>query len=186
MHTTIHLRQYSPKDLAQTVRLWRASRRDAFPYVEVQQRSTLAEDMAYFRAIVAVECVVWLAEVEGHLAGLLAIKDDYIDQLFVAVEWQRQGVGTALERIVVTAPCLAIQRVPGSALGRRPARISWEGGCLRLPLWQARVLAFLTYVCTLRRQRMTDKAQPPTAMATTGTRHRVRSLERDYAQSGEP
>jgi len=52
--------------------------------------------MAYFRAIVAAECVVWLAEVEGHLAGLLAIKDDYIDQLFVAVERQRQGVGTAL------------------------------------------------------------------------------------------
>jgi GNAT superfamily N-acetyltransferase len=52
--------------------------------------------MAYFRAIVTVECVVWLAEVEGHLAGLLAIKDDDIDQLFVAVERQRQGVGTAL------------------------------------------------------------------------------------------
>ena len=96
MNTTIHLRQYSPKDLAQTVRLWRASRRDAFPYVEVQQRYTLAEDMAYFQAIVVVECMVWLAEVEGHLAGLLAIKDDYIDQLFVAVELQRQGVGTAL------------------------------------------------------------------------------------------
>ena len=87
-----------------------------------------------------------------------------------------------------------------AALGRRPARISWEGGCLclgmgcphdqvageRLPLWQARVLAFLTYACTPRRQGMTDKAQPPTAMATTGTRHRVRSLERDYVRSGEP
>ena len=106
---------------------------------------------------------------------------------------------TALECIVVTAPSLAIQRVPGSALGRRPARISWEGGCLclgmgcphdqvageRLPLWQARVLAFLTYACTPRRQGRTDKAQPPTAMATTGTRHRVRSLERDYVRSGE-
>jgi GNAT superfamily N-acetyltransferase len=96
MNTTIHLRPYSPEDIVQTVRLWHASKRDAFPYVEVQQRYTLAEDMAYFWAIVAAECVVWLAEVEGHLAGLLAIKDDYIDQLFVAVERQRQGVGTAL------------------------------------------------------------------------------------------
>jgi GNAT superfamily N-acetyltransferase len=80
----------------QTVSLWRTSKRDAFPYVPVQQHYTLAEDTTYFREIVAVECVVWLAEVAGRLAGLLAIKDDYIDQLFVAVGRQRQGVGTAL------------------------------------------------------------------------------------------
>jgi GNAT superfamily N-acetyltransferase len=96
MNTTIHLRRYSPKDLAQTVRLWRASQWDAFPYVEVQQRYTLVEARAYFRASVAVECVVWPAEVEGHRAGLVAIKDDYVDQPLVAVELQRQGVSTAL------------------------------------------------------------------------------------------
>jgi len=39
---------------------------------------------------------VWLAAVEGHRARPLAIKDDYIDQLLVAVELQRQGVSTAL------------------------------------------------------------------------------------------
>jgi GNAT superfamily N-acetyltransferase len=96
MNTTIDLRRYSSKDLAQTVRLWRASKWDAFPYVEVWQHYTLAEDRVYFWAIVAVECVVWLAEVEGHRARPLAIKDDYIDQLLVAVELQRQGVSTAL------------------------------------------------------------------------------------------
>ena len=96
VHTTIHIRRYHPEDLAQTVSIWRASKRDAFPYVEAQQHYTLAEDTAYFRDVVAVACVVWLAEVEGRLAGLLAIKDSYIDQLFVAVEQQRQGIGTAL------------------------------------------------------------------------------------------
>jgi ribosomal protein S18 acetylase RimI-like enzyme len=80
----------------QTVHLWHTSKRHAFPYVLVQQRYTLAEDTAYFREVVAVECSVWLAEMEGRLAGLLALKDDYIDQLFVAVGLQRQGVGTAL------------------------------------------------------------------------------------------
>ena len=96
MHISIHIRQYSPADLAPTVRLWRASKRDAFPYVEAQQRYTLAEDTTYFRDVVAVACVVWLAEVPGRLAGLLAMQDDYIEQLFVAVGLQRQGVGTAL------------------------------------------------------------------------------------------
>jgi GNAT superfamily N-acetyltransferase len=92
----IHIRRYVPADLIQTVRLWHASKRDAFPYVPVQQRYTLAEDTTYFREVVAVECIVWLAEVAGRLAGLLALRDDYIDQLFVAVGLQRQGVGTAL------------------------------------------------------------------------------------------
>jgi putative acetyltransferase len=96
MHRPIHIRRYQPDDLAQTVSVWHTSKRHAFPYVAVQQRYTLAEDTAYFQNVVVVECVVWLAEVAGCIAGLLALKDEYIDQLFVAVERQRQGVGTAL------------------------------------------------------------------------------------------
>jgi GNAT superfamily N-acetyltransferase len=92
----IRLRQYKPDDLEQTVHIWHASKRVAFPYVEIQQRYTLAEDMAYFRDVVVRECIVWLAEVDGRIAGLLAIRGDYIDQLFVAVEQQRQGIGSVL------------------------------------------------------------------------------------------
>jgi ribosomal protein S18 acetylase RimI-like enzyme len=92
----VHIRRYTPDDLEQTVRLWRASKRHAYPYVESQQRYTLEEDTAYFRDVVAVQCMVWLAEVDGRLAGLIALKADFIDQLYVAVEQQRRGVGTAL------------------------------------------------------------------------------------------
>lgn len=76
--------------------IWRASKRDAYPYVEVQQRYTLEEDTEHFRDMVAAERAVWLAEVGGRLVGLLAIKDDFIDQLYVVVEEQGRGVGTAL------------------------------------------------------------------------------------------
>jgi ribosomal protein S18 acetylase RimI-like enzyme len=96
MHSAIHIRRYQPADLEQTVSVWHASKRHAFAYVAVQQRYTLAEDTAYFRDVVVVQCVVWLAEVTGRLAGLLALQGQYIDQLFVAVELQRQGVGSAL------------------------------------------------------------------------------------------
>ena len=92
----IHIRRYTPDDLEHTVCLWRASKRAAYPYVAVQQRYTLAEDTAYFRDVVAVHCVVWLAEVAGRLAGLIALKEDFIDQLYVALEQQRHEVGTAL------------------------------------------------------------------------------------------
>ena len=95
---TIHLRRYRPDDLDATVAMWRASKRDAYPYVAVQQRYTLEEDTGHFRGVVAEECEVWLAEAEGRIVGLLALKEDFVDQLFVAVDRQRQGVGTLLLR----------------------------------------------------------------------------------------
>ncbi len=95
---TIRLRRYRPDDLEATVAVWRASKRDAYPYVAVQQRYTLEEDRGHFRRVIAKECEVWLAEAEGRIVGLLALKADYVDQLFVAVDRQRQGVGTLLLR----------------------------------------------------------------------------------------
>jgi putative acetyltransferase len=93
---SVEVRSYKPDDLEAVVALWRASKQDAFPYVEAQQRYTLEEDAAYFRHVVAVENEVWIAEVDGRLAGLLAIRGDFIDQIYVAVDRKRSGVGSAL------------------------------------------------------------------------------------------
>ena len=38
MHSPIHIRRYQPDDLAQTVSVWRASKRHAFPAVERQRQ----------------------------------------------------------------------------------------------------------------------------------------------------
>lgn len=92
----IIVRPYAPEDFEDTVAVWRASKRAAFPYVEVQQRYTEEEDRAYFGGVLAVKNTIWVAEVESAVAGFLAIKDDFIDQLFVRVDLQRRGVGTAL------------------------------------------------------------------------------------------
>ncbi len=92
------LRPYTPADFEETVAVWRASKRAAFPYVEAQQRWTLEDDAGHFRRVISVEYEVWLAEVEGRIAGLLARRDDFVDQLFVRPDLQRCGVGTALLR----------------------------------------------------------------------------------------
>jgi len=76
--------------------MWRASKRAAFPYVAAQQLYTLQNDTDYFRDVLAQECEVWLATDQEHILGLLALRDDLIDQLFVAIGAQRQGVGGAL------------------------------------------------------------------------------------------
>jgi GNAT superfamily N-acetyltransferase len=39
---------------------------------------------------------VWVAEVEGEIVGVLALEDDWVDQLYLAPGWTAQGIGTAL------------------------------------------------------------------------------------------
>ena len=95
---SLRLRPYAPADFDATVGVWRASKRAAFPYVEAQQRWTLEDDAGHFRKVISVECEVWLAELVGRIAGLLARKGDFIDQLFVHPDLQRRGMGTALLR----------------------------------------------------------------------------------------
>jgi GNAT superfamily N-acetyltransferase len=92
----ITVRPYRSSDLTGVVALWRASKRKAFPYVAVQQQYSLEEDTTHFRDVIAKECDVWLAEAGGEILGLMALKDDLIDQLFVRVDFQRQGIGAAL------------------------------------------------------------------------------------------
>lgn len=96
MQQQVSVRPYRPTDLEQTVAMWRASKRAAFPYVEVQQLYTLQNDTDYFCDVVAQECEVWLAIGEERIMGLLALREVLIDQLFVAVDAQQQGVGSAL------------------------------------------------------------------------------------------
>ena len=93
---TIELRPYRRPDFEEAVAVWRASKRVAFPYVEIQQRYTRQDDARYFDAVLVAECAIWLAEVDERVAGLMALRDDLLDQMFVRVDLQRQGVGTAL------------------------------------------------------------------------------------------
>jgi ribosomal protein S18 acetylase RimI-like enzyme len=92
----IAVRPYRSADLTKVVALWHASKRKAFPYVAVQQQRTLEDDTVHFRDVIAEECDVWLAEDGDQIVGFMAVKDDFIDQLFVRIGAQRRGVGIVL------------------------------------------------------------------------------------------
>jgi ribosomal protein S18 acetylase RimI-like enzyme len=94
----IRVRPYAAEDLEETVALWHETKRAAFPWSKAQQRWTLEDDRARFRDVVAVEHAVWIAERDGRIAGFLALRGDFVDQLFVRTDLQRRGVGTALLR----------------------------------------------------------------------------------------
>lgn len=94
----IFVRPYDWRDFDTVVELWHHSKRTAFPYVAFQQGLTLEDDRDFFRYHISPRCDIWVAELGGRIAGFMALEGDYIDQLFIGVAQQRQGVGEALLR----------------------------------------------------------------------------------------
>ena len=59
---------------------------------------TPAEDLAFWRDRLMVECEVWVAETGGRITGIMALDGTWLAQLQVDPDCHRQGVGSALIR----------------------------------------------------------------------------------------
>lgn len=90
----VALRHYRPQDFEDTVRLWYDVDRAAHPYVS--ERYSFSEYAAYFRDVMSVGSAIWLAEVAGRLAGFIILRGGHVDQLYVAANQQRRGIGGIL------------------------------------------------------------------------------------------
>jgi ribosomal protein S18 acetylase RimI-like enzyme len=90
------IRRMQPHELEEIVRVWRRSRDDVQPWLEARMRYTPADDLAFFRDVIARECQVWIAAEAGAVLGLIALHDGFIEQLYVDPRTQRSGVGRAL------------------------------------------------------------------------------------------
>ncbi len=85
-----------PHELEEVVHMWRRSRDEVQPWLEARMRHTPADDLAFFREVIARETDVWLAVGAGAPLGLMALRGDFIEQLYVDPKAQRSGVGRAL------------------------------------------------------------------------------------------
>lgn len=90
------IRPYASDDFDSVTRLWRAAREVAFPDFQREKGHTFPEDCEYFRNVILQNDDVWVAEVDGSVAGFLAIAGDFVDQLFIHPDFQRRGVGRDL------------------------------------------------------------------------------------------
>ena len=90
------IRPYQPEDFAPINDLWRRARVSAFPDFQARKGHTAEEDRAYFRTVILSKNTVFVAEANGRAVGFMAIAGDFIDQLYVDPDSQRQGVGAAL------------------------------------------------------------------------------------------
>lgn len=81
---------------------------------------TAEEDQRFFRERLFKTCQLWGAFAQAELVGLIAFREDWIDQLYVLPKAQRRGVGTALLRLAQRAfPRLDLWTFQRNAPARR-------------------------------------------------------------------
>jgi len=88
------LRQATPADLATIAKIHRQAFFDAMPHMPVLH--TPEEDLAFYTTQVFPKCEIWLAEIEGTIAGFIAHRAGWIDHLYLRPEHQRRGLGSVL------------------------------------------------------------------------------------------
>jgi len=90
----MQVRPYEPRDLAAAAAAVNAGARRAYAYFSWNQdahvtRKWIAGNPKQWSSM-------WVAEITGHVAGFMALKENFLDQLFIAPHWQGHGLGHAL------------------------------------------------------------------------------------------
>jgi ribosomal protein S18 acetylase RimI-like enzyme len=85
-----------PAEVGQVVELWHTTKKQAYPYLPLEQARTTEDDATFFGSHLLGRCDIWVAEDQGQIAGFLAIQGSYVDRLYVLPNLQRRGIGTGL------------------------------------------------------------------------------------------
>lgn len=119
---TVHVRPYAPSDWDAVVSIHDAARLDELrSSVGVEAFKDL-ESTYESEELFAGE--VWVAELDGQVAGFLALSDDEVTWTYVHPRHYRRGVGTALLRHVTEASTTRLELTVLD--GNEPARRLYE------------------------------------------------------------
>ncbi|MDF1699623.1 MAG: GNAT family N-acetyltransferase [Planctomycetota bacterium] len=89
----MEIRPYQARDFDETLLLWHTVCEATYTYLPSH---TLDEAEVYFRDVIVAGNVLHVATVDGRVIGLLALQADLLDRLYVAIDRQGEGVGSAL------------------------------------------------------------------------------------------
>jgi ribosomal protein S18 acetylase RimI-like enzyme len=96
MSTPFIIRDYRPEDFDAVTILWRVAREKSLPEFQRSKGYFFYEDQAYFRDHVLKENRVFVVEAAQHPVAFMAMRDDFIDHLYVHPDYQKRGIGKDL------------------------------------------------------------------------------------------
>jgi GNAT superfamily N-acetyltransferase len=89
------IRDYRQEDFDTVTILWRISREKSVPEFQNAKGHFFYEDQGYFRDHILRDDKVWVAELEDRPVAFMAMREDFIDHLYVHPEYQKRGIGKA-------------------------------------------------------------------------------------------
>ena len=92
----VTIRAFQADDFDQATILWRIAREKSLPEFQRTKGHFFYEDRDYFKNHVLPENEVWIAEAAHRIVAFMAMKNEFIDHLYVHPEFQRRGVGGML------------------------------------------------------------------------------------------
>jgi ribosomal protein S18 acetylase RimI-like enzyme len=95
MGNSFLIREYLSEDFDAVTILWRVAREKLPSKPYKAKDHFFYEDQAYFRDHILKENKVWVLELEGRVVAFMAMRDSFIDQLYVHPDYQKRGVGKA-------------------------------------------------------------------------------------------
>ena len=90
------IREYRPQDFDAVTILWRIAREKSLPEFQNAKGYFFYQDQNYFRDHILKENRVFVVESEQRPIAFMAMKGDFIDQLYVHPDFQNLGVGKTL------------------------------------------------------------------------------------------
>src|SRR5689334_7613007 len=96
MSNAFLIRDYRPEDFDAVTILWRIAREKSLPEFQRAKGYFFFEDQDYFRDHVLQENSVYVVEMDERPVAFMAMRDAFIDHLYVHPDYQKRGIGRAL------------------------------------------------------------------------------------------